>query len=93
MHTLTDIASAVDGDTRRARFAQPLATGLAPSACADAEGSGEGAIFDRAPQRVEESRLRRMLERHLEDELRHRRLLDEHRAALELPSFPVPERP
>src|SRR5258706_2576497 len=45
------------------------------SQVADAEGSGgEGRIFDNALSRVEDPELRRMIEKHRDDETRHEQL-------------------
>jgi rubrerythrin len=41
---------------------------------AEAEGSDEGAIFDRLARRVEDGELQRMIRKHAEDEERHARL-------------------
>ena len=88
---LVALAAALDGLVRRHIFAQPMAKAFALSAYAEAEDSGEGEVFSRTLHHVHEPRLRRMIERHQEDERRHARVLRERRDALGLPALPVPD--
>ncbi|MFZ5481434.1 MAG: ferritin-like domain-containing protein [Myxococcota bacterium] len=81
---------ALDRAVRTRIFSQPPAKAFALSAYANAESGGEGRFFDYALARVTEARLRRMIERHRDDEVRHAALFAERRVALGLPEVPVP---
>lgn len=58
---------------------------------ADAEGSDEAAIFDRALSRVEDPELRKLIGKHKADEERHERLFRARVAATGVALPPVPE--
>lgn len=87
---LLQLAAHVDKLVREHIFRQPDAKAFALAAYADAEDSGEGQIFDRALHHVTDPRLRRMVERHRDDETRHARILRERRDALGLPIIGIP---
>lgn len=89
---LTALAATLDDAIRVHIFSQPRAKAFALAAYADAEDSGEGQIFDLALHHVHESRLRRMLEAHRDDERRHAQVLRERRDQLGLEVLEVPER-
>lgn len=61
------------------------------SQVADAEGSDEAAIFDRALSRVDDPHLRKLVEKHKADEERHERLFRARLAATNITPPPVPD--
>jgi rubrerythrin len=80
----------LDRTVRRYIFSQPRSAGFALSSYADAEAGGEGQIFERALLRATDPALSKMIRRHMEDEQRHARLIDERRESLGLESSPIP---
>jgi rubrerythrin len=87
---LTQFATTVDAAIRRNLFSQTMSKAFAFAAYAEAEDSGEGEFFARTLHHVADTRLRRMVERHRDDERRHAHILRERREALGLPELPVP---
>ncbi len=100
MNTLSDWLTAMvkwfsvedrlDQAVRVAMFRQPAAKAFSLSAYADAEGTGEGAVFDRALARSVDPDVERLIRKHQEDERNHERWLIERREALGLPAQPIP---
>jgi len=84
------IQSVIDRNMRRHMFTQPTAKAYVLCAYATAEGSGEGAIFDRALERSVDPKIAKLIKKHKEDELRHERMITERRIAMGLPWMPVP---
>lgn len=85
-----DPLDALDQAVRQAMFRQPAAKAFSLSAYADAEGTGEGAVFDRALLRSSDPEVTRMIRRHQQDERNHAQWLAERRDALGLPAQPIP---
>ena len=85
------LQEAIARNMRRHVFTQPSAKAYVLCAYAMAEGSGEGAIFDRALERAVDPKVAKLIRKHKEDELRHERMIIERRLALGLPWMPVPE--
>ena len=71
-------------------FASPAGRAFLLNQAADAEGTDEGAIFDRLLRHVEDPALRKMIERHRADELRHEALLRACIARTGVVPAPVP---
>ncbi len=87
---LQRINAAIDRPIRRMLLSQRLAKAYVFSSYADAEGSGEGKVFDRALNRATDPKLKNMIRKHQEDELRHERILEERREQLGLPRLVIP---
>jgi rubrerythrin len=85
------VLDTLDHAVRRAIFSQPRAKAFALSSYAAAEASGEGKVFVRAMERVQDTRLRRLLQQHEADELRHAHILSMRRDELGLPEHAIPE--
>ena len=80
----------LDRHVRHAMLTQPAALAFALSSYADAESAGESQVFERCLARASDPRVRAMIRRHQEDEIRHAALLDARRVALELPRYHIP---
>ncbi len=85
-----DPRAALDAAIRNKMYTQPRAKAFSLSAYADAEGSGEGAVFERALKRALDPDVARMIRRHQQDENQHARWLTERRVALGLPEETIP---
>jgi rubrerythrin len=57
---------------------------------ADAESNGEADLFERALAHVDDAALRKLIEKHQADEIRHARLFSERRDATGVPTRAVP---
>jgi len=87
---LQRLNDAIDRPIRRQLLSQRLSKAFVFSSYADAEGSGEGKVFERALNRATDPKLQKMIRKHQDDELRHERLLEERREALGLPRLTIP---
>lgn len=82
----------VDGKVRQQIWTQDSAKAYVLSSYADAEGSGENKVFERALARADDPKLKRMIAKHSADEVRHEAMLTDRREALGLPLHRVPAR-
>jgi rubrerythrin len=90
MSLLERFGAWADRAIRTRMYQQAGAKAYVLSAYADAEGSGEGQVFDRALSRASDPELARMIRKHQDDELRHERMFEDRRKALGLPRMVVP---
>ena len=91
MSILSLFGAWADRKIRAQIYKQPQAKAFILSAYADAEGSGEGQVFERALRRASDPDLARMIRKHQEDEQRHEQMFEARREALNLPRMPVPD--
>jgi rubrerythrin len=81
----------LDRAVRHQMITQPKALAYALSSYAEAESGGENLVFERCLARVQDPKVKAMIRRHQDDEIRHASMLDARREALGLPRMIIPE--